>query len=117
MYKRVLFSLTAVSLVAMPLCAQGSRGARIVGGGNGMEGKCTIEVVVDGAAEVDVQGANATLRNLTGQPPQWRRFECTSPIPPNPVNFRFHGVDGRGRQELVRDPRNGGPAVVRIEDP
>jgi uncharacterized protein YfkK (UPF0435 family) len=26
-------------------------------------------------------------------------------------------VDGRGRQELVRDPRNGGAAVVRIEDP
>jgi hypothetical protein len=26
------------------------------------------------------------------------------------------GVDGRGRQQLVRDPRNGGTAVVRIED-
>ncbi len=36
---------------------------------------------------------------------------------PNPVNFRFSGVDGRGRQTLVRDPRNGGSTVVRIEDP
>ena len=33
-----------------------------------------------------------------------------------PRGFRFAGVDGRGRQELVRDPRNGGAAVVRIED-
>jgi hypothetical protein len=26
-------------------------------------------------------------------------------------------VDGRGRQQLIRDPRNGGAAIVRIEDP
>ena len=25
-------------------------------------------------------------------------------------------VDGRGRQQLVQDPRNGGAATVRIED-
>jgi hypothetical protein len=37
-------------------------------------------------------------------------------MPPNPPNFRFTGVDGRGRQTLVRDPRNGGSAVVRIDD-
>jgi hypothetical protein len=37
-------------------------------------------------------------------------------MPANPANFRFSGVDGRGRQELVRDPRNGGVAVVQIED-
>jgi hypothetical protein len=34
-----------------------------------------------------------------------------------PANFRFSGVDGRGRQSLVQPPANGGPAVVRIEDP
>jgi hypothetical protein len=86
-------------------------------GGSPDRGKCTIEVVVDGAAEVEVRGDSAILRNLSGQPPQWRRFECTAPLPANPANFRFSGVDGRGRQTLVRDPRNGGPAVVRIEDP
>jgi hypothetical protein len=37
-------------------------------------------------------------------------------MPANPANFRFAGVDGRGRQELVRDPRNGGAVVVQIED-
>ena len=38
-------------------------------------------------------------------------------MPPNPANFHFAGVDGRGRQQLIRDPRDGGVAVVRIEDP
>jgi len=37
-------------------------------------------------------------------------------MPVDPPNFRFSGVDGRGRQELVRDPRNGGAVVVQIED-
>ena len=87
------------------------------GGGNPGEGKCTIEVVVDSAAEVEVRGDLAILRTLNGQPAQWRRFECNGPIPPNPANFRFIGVDGRGKQELIRDPRNGGFAIVRIEDP
>jgi hypothetical protein len=93
------------------------RRATIRGGGDGNGGKCTIEVVVDGAAEVDVRGDNAMLRNLRGQPAQWRRFECSSPMPPNPANFRFKGIDGRGRQSLVRDPRQGGGAVVEIDDP
>jgi hypothetical protein len=91
--------------------------ARITGGGTNMAGKCTVEVVVDGAAEVEIRGQNGMLRNLSGQPPQWRRFECTGVMPANPGDFRFRGVDGRGRVQLVRDPRNGGSAVVRIEDP
>jgi hypothetical protein len=37
-------------------------------------------------------------------------------MPPNPGDFRFQGVDGRGRQTLIRDPRNGGAAVVQLED-
>jgi len=86
-------------------------------GGGGPEGRCTVEVIVDGAAEVEIRGDRALLHNLYGQTPQWRRFECTSPMPGNLVNFRFQGVDGRGRQNLVSDPRRGGPVVVRIEDP
>ena len=86
-------------------------------GGSPDRGTCTIEVVADGAAEVEVRGDNAVLRNLSGRPPQWRRFECTGPLPGNPANFRFSGVDGRGRQTLIREPRNGSGAVVRIEDP
>jgi hypothetical protein len=34
------------------------------------------------------------------------------------MDFRFYGVDGRGRQQLVATPRgNRGVAVVRIDDP
>jgi hypothetical protein len=88
----------------------------MTGGGNPDVGKCTVEVVVDGAAEVEIRGDNAMLRNLKGQMPQWRRFECTGPMPANPAGFRFSGVDGRGRQELVKDPGRDGVAIVRITD-
>ena len=85
-------------------------------GGNPNEGKCTIEVVVDGEAEVQILGSTAKLRTVWGPAAQWRRFECSSPMPNNPPNFRFTGIDGRGRQNLSRNPTNGGAAVVQIED-
>ncbi len=93
------------------------RRATITGGGGPDQGKCTIEVVVDGAAQVEIHGDSATLKNLAGQPPQWRRFQCSAPLPANPGEFRFQGIDGRGQQQLIRDPRNGGTAIVRIDDP
>jgi hypothetical protein len=119
MFSRILLRVAvAVTAIGASLYAQQAdqRRASIRGGG-GDRGKCTIEVVVDGVAEVDIRGDNASLRTLAGQPAQWRRFECSGPMPNNPGDFRFSGVDGRGRQTLVRDPRNGGVAVVRIEDP
>ncbi len=86
-------------------------------GARGGGGVCTVDVVVDGSATVEVRGDNAVLRDVGGAPPQFRRFDCTSPLPPNAPGFRFNEVDGRGRQELVRTPRDGGPVVVRIDDP
>ena len=109
-------AIAAMAVIAAPVGAQSLQRRANVGNGNPESGKCTIEVVVDGAAEVDIMGDNATLRNLSGQPPQWRRFECTSRMPNDPAGFRFQGIDGRGRVNLVSNPRNGGPAVVRIED-
>jgi hypothetical protein len=118
MNKRWILYLAALAAFAGNLGAQQyQRRATITGGGDRDRGKCTIEVVVDGVAEIDIRGDQAVLRNLAGQPAQWRRFQCNMPMPPNPPNFRFTGIDGRGRQELVRHPRNSGPAVVRIEDP
>jgi len=90
--------------------------ATITGGG-GDSGKCTIEVVVDTAADVEISGDTGRLITLQGQPAQWRRFQCNGRMPRNPANFRFQGIDGRGRVELIRQPSNGGVAVVRIEDP
>ena len=63
----------------------------------------------------EMRGAFAKLRNVSGRPPKWRRFECTSVMPGNIAEFRFAGVDGRGR-ELIREPGYGAPAVG-IEDP
>jgi hypothetical protein len=105
-------AVVAGSITAQTL----SRKATLVNGGNPNRGKCTIEVVVDGSAEVEIRGDAANLRNTGGQAPQWRRFECTAALPANPPNFRFAGVDGRGNQTLVRGPGNNGGAVVRIVD-
>ena len=116
MYTRYL--LTATGLAALCASAQTyERRADITGGGDRDRGKCTIEVVVDGTAEVEIRGDRATLRNVAGQPPQWRRFVCNMPMPMDPVGFRFAGVDGRGRQTLIRAAERGTPAVIRIEDP
>jgi hypothetical protein len=118
MHGRGFLMVAAIAALSVSLSAQTlQRRAVMKGGGDPGRGKCTIEVVVDGAAEVEIRGDMGTLRNLSGRPPQWRRFECNGVMPANPAEFRFAGVDGRGRQELVRDPRDGGAAVVRIEDP
>jgi hypothetical protein len=106
----MLFAATIGIVSAQP------RRMTFVGGGSPDRGKCTVEVRVDGAAEVEIHGDTADLRNLGGAPPQWRRLECTGPLPRNPREFRFAGVDGRGRQQLVKDPRSDGSAVVRITD-
>jgi hypothetical protein len=74
-------------------------------------------VLVDGSAEVEIRGGHASLRSVTGQQLQWRRFECTQIMPTNPADFHFRGADGRSGQRLVRDPRAGGAAVVRIDHP
>ena len=115
MHRHVFLAALAATLIASSGQAQ-NRKASFLGGGSPDRGKCTVEVVVDTAAEVEIRGDNANLRTIAGQPAQWRRFECTGPLPSNPAGFRFEGIDGRGRQNLVRDPRNGGAAVIRIED-
>ncbi|MBV9400493.1 MAG: hypothetical protein JO062_21120 [Bryobacterales bacterium] len=118
MHPRTLATLLAFASIA--LAQRPSRPAtiraRITGGGG--DGKCTFEVVVDDVAEVEIRDDRGTLRTISGNPSTWRRLDCNQPLPRNPVNFRFNGIDGRGRQFLVRDPNsNRGTAVIRIEDP
>ncbi len=84
----------------------------------GGDGKCTFEVQVDITAEVEIRGDQGYLRTIAGSPANWRRLICNQPLPRNPVNFRFKGIDGRGRQTLIRDPStNNGVAVIRLDDP
>ena len=118
-FERYLLTLAAAAaLVGQGSAQTAERRATLAGGSGGDTGKCTIEVYVDGSADVEIRGDRGFLRTLSGQPAQWRRFECSGPMPANPGDFRFTGVDGRGRQELIQDPRSGrGAAVVRIQDP
>jgi len=112
----------AAVLVLTGLCAFAQPGDRVERRRADMRSdgdhlKCRIEVVVDNVAEVVIHGDTAELRTIAGQRAEWRRFICSQPMPANPADFRFTGIDGRGRQTLVREPGRGGPAVIRIEDP
>lgn len=106
-------------LASLPVFGQrGSFRANIRGNGNSENGKCTVEVRIDQAAEVEFGGDTGRLRTLAGAPAQWTRIDCSAPMPRNMRDFHFKGIDGRGSQTLVADPRgNGGVAVVRLEDP
>lgn len=123
-YQRIFLAAVLASLATAPLgTAQPEQEMRMratmVGGGGPDRGSCRVEVLVDSTARVEVRGHDATLRRAGqgGQLPQWRRFECTGEMPPNMGEFRFAPVHGRGSQRLVQDPRNGGVAVVEINDP
>jgi hypothetical protein len=93
-----------------------SRRATITGGGG--NGRCAIEVTVDGTAEVEISGDLGLLTTISGQPATWRRFQCNAPVPRNPVDFRFARIGGRGSMGLLQDPRStGGRTVIHIDDP
>jgi hypothetical protein len=113
-----LLALAMVAAVAPALAQRQVFERRAeIRGQRGDEGKCTIEVDVDDVAEVQIAGDRAWIHTMSGQPATFRRFVCSAPLPRNPYEFRFEGIDGRGRQTLVQEPRNGGRAIVRIEDP
>jgi len=80
--------------------------------------KCTVQVNVDGTAEVEIRGDTAELRTLSGQDAFWHRFECTALMPHRAADFRLVSISGRGAVSLLRDPRTShGSAVVRVDDP
>ncbi len=117
MNKHIFVSAAILAgLVQMAQANPVSRRAIITGGGG--HGRCTIEVSVDHAAEVEVAGDLGLLTTIAGQPADWRRFQCNAPLPPNPVDFHFIPIAGRGTVRLAQDPgRTGGRAVIRINDP
>lgn len=109
-------TLATLALFAVSAWGQNTINANITGGSGG--GKCTFEVRVDGVADVQIRGSQGYLQTKQGMRAQWVRLKCNQPLPRNPNNFRFQGIDGRGKQYLLRDPaQNNGVAVIRIEDP
>src|SRR4249920_3625126 len=99
MKTRYLGTLAVIAISCGAVMAQPRR-AVIVGSANSDWGRCHAEIVVDGAAAVEIRGTTATLRDVSGQQPQWRRFECTSALPLNPADVRFAVSRGRGRVEM-----------------
>jgi hypothetical protein len=117
MNRQIVFSAIVLSALMQPAPANPvSRRATITGGGG--TGRCTIEVSVDHAAEVEIFGDTGLLTTTAGQSAAWRRFQCNAPLPRNPVDFRFGRTNGRGTVTVIQDPRStGGRAVVQITDP
>jgi len=109
MYGRLgSFCGISILITASAFAQPYQRRAQIVGGGNPDRGKCTIEVVIDGAAEVEIRGDTGTLRNLSGQPPQWRRFECTSAMPANARFSAAADIGKTGRRRVLDFPSSQG---------
>jgi hypothetical protein len=112
------FMSTMILFALMPTAYANpvSRRATITGGGG--NGRCTIEASVDHTAEVEIFGDTGLLTTTAGQPAEWRRFQCNTPMPRNPFDFRFSKISGRGPVRLVQDPRStGGRAVIHLSDP
>lgn len=117
MIKQTLLTLVAV-VVLIPSARANPSSRRAVITGAGGDGRCTIEVSVDHAAEVEISGDLGVLTTTGGQPATWQRFQCNAPLPRKPVDFRFAGINGRGSMRLIQDPRaTSGRAVVQINDP
>jgi hypothetical protein len=67
--ERYLLTLAAAAALAAPVSARTvERRVSFTGGGVHDTGKCTIEVYVDAAADVEIRGHGGSLRTLSGQP-------------------------------------------------
>jgi len=114
------FLKCTMACVAMAAAGQAQtfeRRANITGGGNPAEGRCVVGLTVDGSAGVEIRRDDIVVRNLKGQTPSLMRFECTAPMPVNPMEFRFAKIQGRGNLQLVQAPQRDGVAAVHIDDP
>jgi hypothetical protein len=118
MNKQTLLGAAVLAFLMHPAYAATESREATMAGSNGGNGRCTVQVDVDGVAEVEVSGSTGRLRTLSGREAAWRQFHCSEPLPGNPADFGFGGINGRGTVRLLRDPRsNGGTAVIQINDP
>jgi hypothetical protein len=84
------------------------------------EGYCAIRVWVDDLVIIHTRGGRVAFETVRGQRAKDAGTECSQPLPGADAisDFRFRGIDGRGRVELLEEPdrRNRFTAIVRIED-
>jgi hypothetical protein len=117
MYRSVVLALAMNAVMLVPVAAQPNQlRASVIGGGNIGEGKCLIEAVVSGAADLEIRGDNAVLRGAYEDRAEWRRFECTARMPDYPTDLRLRSVAGRGSVQLLPS-RNDGSILVHIDGP
>jgi hypothetical protein len=90
------------------------RRAAVVYASDPYEGHCTVSVLVDGAADIEIRGDDATMRNVTGYPPKWQSFTCTGPRPVAAANLNLRAIEGNGQMTLTRDSYRPGLATVRV---
>lgn len=84
------------------------------------EGYCAIRVYVDDVVIIHTRGGRVAFETVRGQRARDVGTECSQPLPNGTAlsDFRFRGIDGRGRVELLEEPdrQNRWTAIVRIED-
>lgn len=84
------------------------------------EGYCAIRVWVDDLVIIHTRGDRVAFETVRGQRARDAGTECSQPMPAGDAlaDFKWRGIDGRGRVELLEEPdrRNRYTAIVRIED-
>ncbi|MFM2125060.1 MAG: hypothetical protein RL328_1511 [Acidobacteriota bacterium] len=104
--------------VAGTVFGQGVVSRARISGAIGGQGKCSVEVQIDGTANVEIAGDQGRITALSGGNGQWRKLECNQGLPFAVQDFRFSAQGGRGTQELAAGPNeNRGVAVIRVDDP
>jgi hypothetical protein len=111
---RVPVSLLLLSLIGSSIFA---RSSGIQRPGNGIA-SFRWQGEVDGTCFIRIRGRQVQSRNQSGLPVQNQQFDFTDPLPNAPVQVALAEVQGRGRVNLVQQPRpeNNYTAVVRIDD-
>jgi hypothetical protein len=116
MNRQILLSAAILSVLTQSAHANPVSRRAIITGDSG-NGRCTVEVSVDHAAEIEISGDTGLLTTTAGQEALWRRFQCNAPLPRKPDSFRVVRTGGRGTVRLVQNPRSTrGRAVIQIND-
>jgi hypothetical protein len=79
-------------------------------------GYCVVRLRVDDEVVVHIRGARLGFETVRGREAFDEGSECSQPMPFGSAmdNFRFRGVDGRGRVELAEGPDSGNRYTARV---